>query len=667
MQHTTRLPLWNPSQTVSLDSLLASPTRKDPALIEFARYCSRHSSFRGDDYSSLLRWSKQYDYDFWIAVWEYCKVKGDFDSSPTCTPYTHFQEARWFPNSSLNFGENVLRGCESLSTALVYRSETRPRKEHSGHSFARSCRSCATFLSRHLRTGDRIAAYVPHVPEAVMTFIGASLIGALWTAVGLELGSMLTIARLKEVAPSVLLIAEGYWFKGTWHSCKDKINELIEQLPSVTTVVVITDPDYADSLEYLKVRSGMTVVEFSTILLEPPLTDPALFPFNHPLHILYSSGTTGTPKRFIHGAGGVLLEHLKEHRLHLDFRKGDIVYYQTSVSWMMWNWAVSALASGCTLLIYDGYPLLENGRTTLRIIKDEDVTVFGTSAKFLSVLEERRISLLPEQRSPSLRAVLSTGSPLSAQTFDYVNKHLFSDVPLCSISGGTDLVGCFALGVTCLPVYPGEIQSTSLGLDVAVLDADGNDTTEPGELVCKKPFPSQPLGLWNDSDGSRYHEAYFSRYPNIWHHGDWAQVTPHNGLIIFGRSDSVLNPGGVRIGTGELYTLVRHFPGIVDCIAVGHLTHNDEKIILFLVLSSETSLTSEFQGALTHHLRTEGSPFHVPAYIFSVSDIPRTHNGKIMERLVRDIVNHQPVGDSSTLANPEVLGEYHACREKLVR
>jgi acetoacetyl-CoA synthetase len=502
--------------------------------------------------------------------------------------------------------------------------------------------------------GDRVAGFLPNCPEAVIAMLAATSLGATWSSCSPDFGVQGVLDRFGQIRPKVLFTADGYRYNGKRIDSMARIGGVLEQLEGVERVVLVPFLDPEPEISALPGAIG-----WHEFLSDETKLEFAQLPFDHPLYILYSSGTTGVPKCIVHGVGGTLLQHAKEHRLHTDIGREDVVFYFTTCGWMMWNWLVSGLATGATLVLYDGNPFHPGPEALWKIAEEEGITVFGTSAKYLAAVEKASYAPGRHHVLERLRAILSTGSPLMPASFDFVYRDIKADVQLASISGGTDIVSCFALGSPVLPVYRGELQCRGLGMAVEIFDDQGRShVDEPGELVCTRPFPSMPVGFWNDPDGSKYRAAYFERFPGTWHHGDWARLTPHGGLIIYGRSDAVLNPGGVRIGTAEIYRQVEKLEEIVESLAVGQDWGDDQRVVLFVRLREGMTLDEVLQAKIRKTIRENTTPRHVPAKILQVHDIPRTLSGKIVELAVRNVVHGRAVKNTDALANPEALEEF---------
>ena len=504
--------------------------------------------------------------------------------------------------------------------------------------------------------GDRVAGYLPNMPEAIIAMLATTSLGAVWSSCSPDFGVRGVVDRFGQIAPKVLFTADGYFYNGRKHDSLARVAEILKSLPDVEKVIVVPYTDAAPRIDALPKAITLEAFTAGATAAEIPF---ARLPFDHPLFIMYSSGTTGVPKCMVHGAGGTLLQHVKEHQLQSDIRTGDRVMYFTTCGWMMWNWLASALASGATLLLYDGAPFYPDGNALFDFADETGMTHFGTSAKFIDAVRKAGLEPARTHSLASLRSMLSTGSPLAPESFDFVYEHIKSDICLSSITGGTDIISCFALGNSALPVYRGEIQCLGLGMDVAAFDEKGNAVVgEKGELVCRSPFPSMPVGFWNDPDGAKYRAAYFEKFPGVWCHGDYVSMTEHGGMIVYGRSDAILNPGGVRIGTAEIYRQVEQLDEVVEGLVIGQDWDGDVRVVLFVVLRDGVELDDDLQDRIRGQIRANTSPRHVPAKVVQVADIPRTKNGKIVELAVRDVVHGRDVKNKEALANPEALDLY---------
>ncbi|MCX8087373.1 MAG: acetoacetate--CoA ligase [Rhodocyclaceae bacterium] len=610
------------------------------------------------DYAALHRWSIEQPEQFWSLVWDYCEVKGE-KGERILVDGGKMPGAQWFPEARLNYAQNLLRRRDD-ETALVFWGEDRLiRRMGYGDLYRRVARLALAMKSEGVRAGDVVAAYMPNLPETLITLLAASSLGAIFTSASPDFGVQGVLDRFGQVNPKLLFVADGYYYNGKTFDSLEKVKEIAAGLPSVKKVIVARytrkEGHEIDAIpNAVMLRQFVDPYRWQTEIEFVPL------PFDHPLYILYSSGTTGVPKCIVHSAGGALLQHLKEHRLHADLKRGDKLFYFTTCGWMMWNWLVSALASEATLLLYDGSPFVGRGKILFDYAVAEGMTHFGTSAKFIDACAKSELKPRETHDLAALRTIFSTGSPLAAESFDYVYRDWKEDVQLASISGGTDIVSCFVLGNPIGPVWRGEIQCAGLGMAVDVYDEDGRPAAvgEKGELVCTKPFPSMPIGFWNDANGAKYRAAYFERFPGVWCHGDFAEKTSHGGFIIHGRSDATLNPGGVRIGTAEIYRQVEKLPEVLESIVIGQEWDNDVRVVLFVKLKEGLTLDDDLVKRIKEQIRANTTPRHVPAKILQVSDIPRTKSGKIVELAVREVVHGRPVKNLEALANPEALEQF---------
>ena len=637
-------PLWTPS-----------PERIAHArLTQFMRHAATQWGSTFQDYESLYEFSISRPGDFWRSVWGFCGVIGD-PGERVAVNMDRMPGAQFFPDARLNFAENVLRGRGS-GPALIFNGENQRYRTLSHEELREEVGRFASALRREgIVAGDRVAAYLPNIPEAIIGALAAASIGAVWSSCSPDFGVQGLLDRFGQIEPRVLIAADGYFYGGKTIDIKPRLVEALKRLPTVQRVVVVPFVEVEPSLV------GLSATTFWREFVEgcDPRLEFAQLPFNHPLYILYSSGTTGVPKCIVHGAGGTLIQHLKEHQLHCDVQPGDRVFYFTTCGWMMWNWLVTALASEATLLLYDGSPFHPDGNVLFDFADETRLTLFGTSARFLDAVHKAGLSPAETHSLSSVRTITSTGSPLAPESFDFVYQRVKGDVHLASISGGTDIVSCFVGGNPTGPVWRGEIQCRALGMKVEVFNERGESVVgEKGELVCTLPFPSMPVGFWNDSDGAKYQAAYFDTYPGVWRHGDWVELTEHGGMIIYGRSDAVLNPGGVRIGTAEIYRQVEQFDEITESIVIGQQWNNDERIVLFVKLREGLTLSDELRERVRRRIRENTTPRHVPAKILQISDVPRTKSGKVVELAVRDVVHGRIVKNREALANPEALDQY---------
>jgi acetoacetyl-CoA synthetase len=656
---TTNAPMWQPS-----------PERIARANITaFARRVADSTGRDVPDYATLWRWSNDEREAFWRALWDFAGVIGE-RGPRTLVGADRMPGATWFPDARLNFAENLLasRDAGETTDALVFRGEDREsRRLSDGELVAATSRAARALRAAGIGQGDRVAAYVPNLPEAIVAMLAATSFGAIWSSCSPDFGVRGVLDRFGQIEPRVLITVEGYWYNGKALPIVDKVAEIVAGLPTVERVVVIPYLERSGGP-----RGNLAGVPRATLWDDFLAPHPAgsveytRLPFDHPVYILYSSGTTGIPKCIVHGAGGTLLQHLKEHLLHGDVKRGDRLFYFTTCGWMMWNWLASGLSVRATLLLFDGSPFSDRGRALWDFADDERMTHFGTSAKYIDAA--RKLCVVPRKdfELPNLRTLFSTGSPLAAEGFDYVYQCVKDDLCLSSISGGTDIVACFALGNPTLPVWRGELQCRALGMAVDVFDDDGRPipagTGVRGELVCTAPFPSMPVGFWNDAGGARYRATYFERFPGVWCHGDYVELTEHDGLVIHGRSDATLNPGGVRIGTAEIYRQVEQLPEVVESLVIGQDWPpgevGDVRVVLFVKLEEGLRLDDALVDHIRAHIRANTTPRHVPAKVLQVTDIPRTKSNKIVELAVRNVVHGLPVRNVDALANPEALEQY---------
>lgn len=606
------------------------------------------------DYAGLHAWSVAEPDAFWRDVWEECGVIGE--PGDVVLGDASMPGASWFPDARLNFAENLLRR-RGDGVAVIFRREDGARREISFMDLvAQVARFQAGLLAAGIQPGDRVAAFLPNCPEALIAMLATAASGGVWSSCSPDFGTAGVLDRFGQIAPRFLLTADAYSYGGKTHDCLGKASEIQAGLPTLEhTIVVPYTEDRAPDLSGL---DGAVVWRDFEGAAEEPSFMP--MPFEAPLYVLFSSGTTGAPKCIVHGAGGTLLQHLKEQQLHTDLGEDDRLFYFTTTGWMMWNWLVAGLAAGATLVLYDGSPMHPGPAALWDLAAEEGVTVFGTSAKFIDACRKAGLAPAESHDLSALRAILSTGSPLVAESFDYVYESVAPAAQLASISGGTDIVSCFMLGVPTIPVRRGEIQGPGLGMAVEIWDADGSSVTgQPGELVCTAPAPSMPVCFWDDADGAKYRAAYFEKLPGVWRHGDWVEATEHGGYVIYGRSDATLNPGGVRIGTAEIYRQVEQMEEVEEGIVVGQDTGDgDMRVVLFVRLAGGLVLDEELEKAIRARIRAQATPRHVPAVIAQVADIPRTRSGKISEIAVREVIHGRPVTNTEALANPAALDLY---------
>ncbi len=643
---TSDAPLWRPSQ----ERVAAT------AMTRFMQAASARWGIGLEDYDALHAWSVAAPERFWDMLWDFAGVLGE-KGGTVLLDGGRMPGARWFPEARLNFARNLLRSRDE-SDALVFwgEDEVKNRASHA-ELYRRVARFAAALRDTGVGKGDRVAAFMPNMPDTIVAMLATASIGAIFTSASPDFGVQGVLDRFGQTEPKVLVAVDGYHYNGKVIDCLGKLAEIAAGLPSLRRVVVVPYVHAEPALD--GIRHARTLAGFEALFAHETELEFEPLPFDHPLYIMYSSGTTGVPKCIVHSAGGALLQHLKEHLLHSDVGPGDRLFYFTTCGWMMWNWLVSGLATGATLLLYDGSPFVCDGDVLFDYADAEGMTHFGTSAKFIDHLAKLGRRPKDSHSLASVRAMMSTGSPLVPESFAYVYDAIKSDLCLSSISGGTDILSCFVLGCPILPVHAGEIQCKGLGMAVEVFDEDGRPVEgEKGELVCTKPFPSMPIGFWNDADGAKYRAAYFERFENVWCHGDFCEVTAHGGLIIHGRSDATLNPGGVRIGTAEIYRQVEKAHEVVESLVIGQDWQRDVRVVLFVKLRDGLALDDELVARIKQTVRSNTTPRHVPAKVLQVADIPRTKSGKIVELAVRNVVHGRPVKNVEALANPEALEHF---------
>ncbi|WP_420562753.1 acetoacetate--CoA ligase [Thalassobaculum sp.] len=637
--------LWEPS-----------PERAAAAQITaFMNTVNAERGAKASDYDSLWQWSVDNPEAFWTALWDFGGVIGE-KGGVTLSDPTAMPGAKFFPQGKVNFAENLLRRTGD-GDAMVFWGEDKVKLRYSwDETRAQVARLAAALKADGVGPGDRVAAFMPNMPQTIIAMLAATSLGAVWSSCSPDFGVQGVLDRFGQIEPTVLVAVEGYYYATKTHDIRDKVSAVADQLPTLKRVLVVPYTNAAPDLSGIR----------NAVLWDAYLGDGAApelsftrMPFNDPLYIMFSSGTTGVPKCIVHGIGGTLLQHLKEHKLQTDVRPGDRVFYFTTCGWMMWNWLVSGLAAEATLLLYDGSPFHPQPDILFDYADAEGMTLFGTSAKYIDHLKKIERSPKTTHKLDTVRAMTSTGSPLVPEGFDYVYAEIKKDIQLASISGGTDIVSCFVLGSPISPVWRGEIQKRGLGMAVEVWNDDGKPVVgEKGELVCTKPFPCMPIYFWNDPEGEKFRAAYFEAWPGVWCHGDYVELTEHGGMIIYGRSDAVLNPGGVRIGTAEIYRQVEQMPQVMEALVIGQDWDNDVRVVLFVRLAEGVALDEDLIKSIKTRIRTGCTPRHVPAKVLAVTDIPRTKSGKIVELAVRNVVHGRPVKNVEALANPEALEEY---------
>jgi len=648
--------LWKPSARRVAESNIR----------RFIRFANRRAKGNIDDgnltgSSQLYTWSIREPESFWNAVWDFAEVIARTRGSRTLVDGDKMPGARWYPDARLNYAQNLLRRRDA-EIAIVFRGEDKIRWRLSyADLYDAVSRTVQALEAAGVGKGDRVAAFMPNTPDTIIFMLAAASLGAVWSSCSPDFGTQGVLDRFGQIEPSILFAVEGYYYNGKTHDTLPRIAEIVDKLPSLESTVIVS---YTRDKPDISAIHGAQHLEDFVAPWRSRDIDFRQLPFDHPLFILYSSGTTGVPKCIVHGAGGTLLQHLKEHQLHTDLKRGDRLFYFTTCGWMMWNWLVSGLASGATLLLYDGAPTYPDASVLFDFADAKRMTVFGTSAKYIDALNKEGLSPIKTHKLTSLKTMTSTGSPLVAESFDYVYKNIKKDLLLSSISGGTDIVSCFVLGDPTLPVCRGEIQRRGFGMKVEVFNDNGQSVTgEKGELVCTAPFPSMPVMFWNDGDGEKYHDAYFGRYPNVWCHGDFMELTDRGSAIIYGRSDAILNPGGVRIGTAEIYRQVEQLDEIVEALVVGQEWDNDVRVVLFVRLREGLQLDEPLIRQIRARVRHNTTPRHVPGKVLQVADIPRTKSGKIVELAVRNVVHGIPVKNREALANPEALAYFEDRKE----
>jgi acetoacetyl-CoA synthetase len=652
------LPLWKPN----------------PATVGDTRMAQFMQATGHGRYADLWQWSVDQPEAFWTQIWRFCGAIGERGSVVLEDGDIAMPGARWFPEARLNYAENLLQHRDDGEALVFWGEDKVKRRLTRAELYAEVARFQSFLIAAGVGEGDRVAGYLPNLPETLIAMLASTALGAIWSSASPDFGVQGVLDRFGQIEPKILICVDGYWYNGKPVDCLEKNAEVVAKMPSLVKTVVV--PYLAEQPAIDKIAGAVswsdldekTNSQNSTVDRNKTVIFKRVA-FDHPLFIMFSSGTTGVPKCIVHCHGGVLLQHLKEHVLHSDVRPGDRLFYFTTCGWMMWNWLVSGLAAGATLLLYDGSPFADRGKVLFDLAESEKMTHFGTSAKFIDAAAKLGLTPGKTHDLGALRAMFSTGSPLSPEGFDWVYREIKQDILLASISGGTDIVSCFVLGNPVLPVYRGEIQCRGLGMAVDVFNDAGQPVrSEKGELVCTKPFPVMPVGFWNDPDGRKYRAAYFERFADVWCHGDFSELTAHDGVIIYGRSDATLNPGGVRIGTAEIYRQVEQLPEILESLVIGQDwppgRNDDVRVVLFVKLQDGLQLDAGLIERVKQQIKANTTPRHVPAKVVQVQDIPRTKSGKIVELAVRNVVHDQPVKNVEALANPEAL-EYFRGRVEL--
>jgi len=631
-------PIWVPSKERIRNSIIS----------DFIKFLSDHHDYKFDEYQPLWQWSVDMPHEFWSLFWDFSEIIGQ-KGNEVLVKENNPTKARFFSDSKISFAENILRE-EEFDNKIIFWAEDKFRRELELRQIVNQVHSISNFfIENGIKPGDRIAGYLSNIPEGVIAALAASNVGAIWSSCSPDFGVDSSVDRFIQISPKILFTSDQVIQNGEFEQLNTRVNEIVSKISSIEKVVVSNYvPGKPKNLDKFN-----NSVSFSELVKEKYVHNWNRFEFNHPLYILFSSGTTGPPKSIMHGSGGTLIQHFKEHKLHCDIKPGDKVIYNTSTGWMMWNWLLSCLGSGASIVLFDGGIFSPKPKFIFDLIDQEEITFWGTSAKYIEALEKLKLNPINTHNLENLRTISSTGSPLSEESFKYIYEKVKSDVHLTSISGGTDIVGCFVQGNPNMPVWSGEIQVKGLGMDVDVFNENGDPVKETqGELVCKNNFPSQPIGFWNDNDNKNYFKNYYAKYNNIWHHGDFASVTKSLGIKIFGRSDTTLNPRGIRIGTSEIYRQINQFDEVIDSLAI---SYGDERIILFVKLLEKQKLDADLIKKYKNHIKQNTTSNHVPRIIIQAPDLPRTKSGKLSEMSVKRVINNQELNNSQSLENPESI------------